>query len=1058
MSSVFLDMIIPPPQGQGGCRETNEGKDHLEKGSIIHQLTSTIQIVFESCTTLRFTSDDIESVVKIAQMSLDSTLAAALEDVLDGKIDLAKVKESMENILWTEKPQKSTLDSLCAIVMRMVVVRAASFRIFQLATPEAIFSNRYDLNQAAMWNTDRRLIAYIVNRNCLPEDLLSGYFEQEHFSLKRLLKGVVSRAQSLPTTMTVVHTRSDAFIHSIPATRKGCVFDEAVVGKLRCLYEPVEELCVEHFSRLRTEQGIRNLLDEWGDDSRRTILLMFADMSCNAATEQINYTRMLVEARRLSYREKSVVFVLHYPPSSLLHSAYPALFLGGWDHIFLDGISSSSRSTDVAELVRKACIYGEAHQIDLHERRILSESLMALLPRVVPLIAAHGLLECGKQNLSFSSKTGIVELLLERSVCSSTVADSLCSRFAHIWLSQGLMRTMTRASQSLVAKTTQLSMSTSINSVLQETFTAFVTAAMQFINQWNNAQFLTQSSHSRECEAIIELVLNDLPVPPFEELLLHQSRKSTPHLLPFAVRSQCPNVRFPFFYFVSSFLDEVVESAEREVASSDELELVGPANVLKYAHDLVANTSSLATGDSKFEIRRQLVGQILQLVANERGGPSPENLWESSARTSLFDDYLQQFVEWKVGCPSSRSLVYFFRERIIGFDEGRATSLLAIHVAARAHETELIRAAAASFFIDRFKESIPGAQRIALDNESDLFPTVIHHYFETVARGQDYWCAHFWNFLLHSTFLFGEEQATTNRVLSRVRALLFVFIMETSLHSHTENSVESKQHWLIEGDQRFLTLENFVGAVRVRGSARQLATKEEILMLQVFFSRPWLLLSRGHNEEDFMFLLSFIEGGTLAESKRDFAVAVMDNFLSMSGAATGLSRNEALVLDSRLGGGINVRGFSEGGTRRSLPHFIPAWLACSETSKPQRRNGCHALYFENFVHCFRGDLSNVLFHVLLKRAVYEASNRTSEELFVQFEADIDWETRLKQDHSLQLRGAPRAVESLRGTHVAAMLLDAKLVAFVCSVAAEVAVSEEATVLEGVYRERASLWQ
>ena len=68
----------------------------------------------------------------------------------------------------------------------------------------------------------------------------------------------------------------------------------------------------------------------------------------------------------------------------------------------------------------------------------------------------------------------------------------------------------------------------------------------------------------------------------------------------------------------------------------------------------------------------------------------------------------------------------------------------------------------------------------------------------------------------------------------------------------------------------------------------------------------------------------------------------------------------------------------------------------------------------------RGDLSNVLFHVLLKRAIYEASNRTSEELFVQLEADIDRETRLKQDHSPQFRGAPRAVESLCRTHVASI--------------------------------------
>ena len=60
-----------------------------------------------------------------------------------------------------------------------------------------------------------------------------------------------------------------------------------------------------------------------------------------------------------------------------------------------------------------------------------------------------------------------------------------------------------------------------------------MTIAMGFMNQWHNAKFLMRTDHSRDCEAIVELVVNGFPVPPFEELLLHRLRKNGLVLLPF---------------------------------------------------------------------------------------------------------------------------------------------------------------------------------------------------------------------------------------------------------------------------------------------------------------------------------------------------------------------------------------------------------------------------------------------------------------------------------------------------------------------------------------------
>ena len=75
-------------------------------------------------------------------MSLESTYCLALNDILEGRIEPDKVEQSVRDIWCVEKSQKSTLHSLCGIITRMVMVRASTFRILQLATPEAIFSRR----------------------------------------------------------------------------------------------------------------------------------------------------------------------------------------------------------------------------------------------------------------------------------------------------------------------------------------------------------------------------------------------------------------------------------------------------------------------------------------------------------------------------------------------------------------------------------------------------------------------------------------------------------------------------------------------------------------------------------------------------------------------------------------------------------------------------------------------------------------------------------------------------------------------------------------------------
>ena len=192
-------------------------------------------------------------------------------------------------------------------------------------------------------------------------------------------------------------------------------------------------------------------------------------------------------------------------------------------------------------------------------------------------------------------------------------------------------------------------------------------------------------------------------------------------------------MRFPFFFFVSSsFIDDAVESAERELTVKGRVDDVGRAYMLRIAQELVTDSASAADNPG-VESRCQLVLRTLQIVASEKGERSTE-CWDNRTRVSLFGDYLQQFVERKVGCQSSMLMTNFFRDKITSFAVDEERSLLAIHVAARAHEVELSRAAAATVFVQRIVDAVPSTETMALDDENDIFDAIIHHFYELDCR------------------------------------------------------------------------------------------------------------------------------------------------------------------------------------------------------------------------------------------------------------------------------------------------------------------------------------
>jgi hypothetical protein len=119
--------------------------------------------------------------------------------------------------------------------------------------------------------------------NNLPPDIVHEYFEnQEHFSLKRLLARSTTKNSDHPT-LTVVHTRSDQFIHgipSLPADRGISSEDsETIEIVLNLVHDRPHAVVIENLARLRSEASVRGAIQAWAKHDTRNLFLFLVDMS-----------------------------------------------------------------------------------------------------------------------------------------------------------------------------------------------------------------------------------------------------------------------------------------------------------------------------------------------------------------------------------------------------------------------------------------------------------------------------------------------------------------------------------------------------------------------------------------------------------------------------------------------------------------------------------------------------------------------------------------------------------------------------------------------------------
>ena len=741
----------------------------------------------------------------------------------------------------------------------------------------------------------------------LPEEIVEEYFLQEHFALKPLISQSILPKLS-KDSFYLIHTRSDISIQSLPTLSIDFKFDcdEDKFSKVEELItRDTKRIVIEHLITLKSESSLRTAIESWYAHPSKDLFIMVVDMKSKFSKEQVNFTRTCVDqVMTCSTSRKSFIIILHYPPSVVsITSCYPALFIGNWNHVFLDGIGDQNDNLNVKYWIRLACHRNNSNT----NKGVLSfPSLRKLLPKAINYAVSHNIFYSNqvkfpqkrlKNNMlqnNFLEQQGAISDMMDLKLGDKTVYDLLSNKFAVLWTKESLTKILERSSHTLLSGISQLSMSMALKSTFEDAFTRFIVCSLKEMNEWKNIDILSNSHRNKESDSLFVIIYEKLPIMPLDELFLQQIHvKLNIQRIPL-MKVSSDSIRFPFFYIISSFLDKVISSVLKKFDNSldNESYLKSPIQDITchVMHLLDHNNDDTSLNSGIIEHMNEKRDAVLATVEFVKKHPS------------LYQGYLTQFVEWKLGCKEN-SLTHDWLKRRIEpscvAEPGLKHNIVVIHIIANKYRMEFVRlTAGSSDFIYKSKIS-EGRNNSMIDIMLNKFESSLNLLLNEDSRGL--WIKEFFHFLGRIEVILSDEVNVSMATHQYIRMLSFFYLFGHSSASIKilEKAVDS---WYNAADCKFkplckdsVSLHSFFDLCgKCDGNTQNWDCIER--MLRHFFSPFWLTSFDLYWKEDLSFLLSLIKEGYIPTSKQQFAVSMI-KYVCIYG---GSKKNEPCFIDMSL--------------------------------------------------------------------------------------------------------------------------------------------------------------
>lgn len=200
------------------------------------------------------------------------------------------------------------------------------------------------------------------------------------------------------------YTRSSGLIHDLPLLypKSELANGKPIVPEMGTseVLTPEDEAVKQHVFKshrqvnvfkllaIHSQSNVKDAIDRFIANKSQQIMLIPVNMS-EMSGKVVNELRIMIEeAENIhSVYGKLFVLLLHFPPAMFTDACYPALFLQGWGHYYLDTltIDTAKGGVDIRDWFQQCCM--ESLPLGAAGTDTLSEFLPTMLEQQVPVLA-----------------------------------------------------------------------------------------------------------------------------------------------------------------------------------------------------------------------------------------------------------------------------------------------------------------------------------------------------------------------------------------------------------------------------------------------------------------------------------------------------------------------------------------------------------------------------------------------------------------------------------------------------------------------------------------------
>ena len=343
---------------------------------------------------------------------------------------------------------------------------------------------------------------------------------------------------------------------------------EGLLKELVC--DNLGELTILKMSHLSSYSAVSEQIKAFVESTSHKVFLLVANTQ-EVSKNIISHMRIMIEEAEVESQstklKKLFVLLLHFPFSRLSNPCYPCTFLQGWDFFYLDVIGYNAAKTvmDVREWFKQH-YYSPGSSINSVAQNSVAGRLSEILREAIPIISSQ--VSFGSYEAApFNRPMRIPERndALDKILLHKGVGAVLLERFGSYWQQNVLVEYLEKAALFAHSHETTVSVLDSLQCNLKALFFDFLTYMVSHINEELNFDLLCAKDCPPEVQDLFLRLLRVYPIPEFTELkTLHvqigaklPSRNEAVFVIP----------AFPFYAFVSSEVEKVVEQSRKQLST-----------------------------------------------------------------------------------------------------------------------------------------------------------------------------------------------------------------------------------------------------------------------------------------------------------------------------------------------------------------------------------------------------------------------------------------------------------------------------------------------------------